>query len=115
MIERTKDVPEEVRKFAPKQQPRSLGDPTDMAGQALVAMLQHAANISDDQCNEALTVVDKLYVELRSAEDRIRRLEAEIEFHRNRAARGESWLRRIQKEVEENLIAPRGRPSGAQT
>lgn len=115
MIERTKDVPEEVRKFAPKQQPRSLGDPTDMAGQALVAMLQHAANISEDQCNEALTVVDKLYVELRSAEDRISQLEAEIEFHRNRAARGEDWLRRIQKELEENHIAPRGRPSGAQT
>ncbi len=115
MVERTQDVPEEVRKFAPKQQPRPPGDPTDMAGQALVAMLQHAANISDDHCNEALTVVDKLYAELRSAEDRIRQLEAEIEFHRNRAARGESWLRRIQEEVEENLIAPRGKHPRMQT
>ncbi len=114
MIERTKDVPEEVRKFAPKQQPRSPGDPTDMAGEALIAMLQHAANISDDKCNAALTTVDELDAQLRSAEDRIKQLEADVEFHRNRAARGESWLRRIQKEVEESLIAPRGKPSGIQ-
>ena len=102
------DIPEQVRKFAPKQKPRNVDDPTDMAGHALVAMLQHAADLSSDNCNQALTVVDDLYDELRASEDRVRQLEAEIEFHRDRAVRCETWLRRIQKEVEDNLIARRG-------
>jgi chromosome segregation ATPase len=115
MNERTGDIPEQVRKFAPKQKPRNADDPTDMAGHALVAMLQQAADLSNDNCNQALKVVDNLYDELRASEDRVRQLEAEIEFHRDRAERCENWLRRIQKEVEESLIARRGKQPPPQT
>ena len=115
MNERTGDIPEQVRKFAPKQKPRDVDDPTDMAGHALVAMLQHAAELSNDNCNQALTVVDNLYDAASSFRGSGRQLEAEIEFHRDRAERCETWLRRIQKEVEDNLIARRGKQPSPQT
>jgi hypothetical protein len=79
-----------------------------MAGHALVALVHHAADVSDESCNRAKAVVEKLYLQLRAAEDRLRQLEAEVEFHRDRAVRGENWLQRIQQEVEKNLIGSRG-------
>jgi hypothetical protein len=107
MVERAGEVPEQVRKFAPKQRVRADGDPTDMAGHALIALVHHAADVSDENCNRAKAVVEKLYAQLRAAEERLRQLEAEVEFHRNRAVRGETWLQRIQQEVEKNLIGSR--------
>jgi hypothetical protein len=107
MVERTSDIPEQVRKFAPKHRARADGDPTDAAGHALIALVHHAADVSNENCNRAKTVVEKLYAQLRAAENRLRQLEAEVEFHRNRAVCGESWLQRIQQEIEQNLMTSR--------
>jgi hypothetical protein len=104
MVEGTGDIPEQVRKFAPKHKVRADDDPTDMAGHALIALVHHAADVSSENCNRAKTVVEKLYVQLRASENRLRQLEAEVEFHRNRAMCGESWLQRIQQEIEQKLI-----------
>jgi hypothetical protein len=41
-------------------------------------------------------------------------LQAEVELWRNRAARAEQWLRIIQKEIEEKLIAPKSFPGAEQ-
>jgi hypothetical protein len=108
MAERTREVPEQVRKFAPKHRGgAAAGDPTDMAGHALVAMLQQAAQVSNEHRHHARSLVEKLHAELRAVEDRVRQLEAEVEFHRDRAVCGEAWLQRIQQEVEENLMPTR--------
>ena len=45
MEQRAITTPEEVRKFAPKR-PRSDGDSMDESGQAVLAMLQKAADLS---------------------------------------------------------------------
>jgi hypothetical protein len=46
-------------------------------------------------------------MQLRAAEDRMSRLEAEVVLFRDRAARAEGWLQTIHKEIEEKLGAPR--------
>jgi uncharacterized protein YlxW (UPF0749 family) len=108
MSQRSADTPEQVLKFAPKdkQQQRDANDPTDQAGQALVAMLQQAATLSNDNCDRAMMLAHKLSVELRASEDRVKQLQTAVEHYEKRAARAEQWLQRIQKEVEEKLIGP---------
>jgi chromosome segregation ATPase len=110
MNQRAIDVPEEVLKFAPKERPRNE-DPTDQSGLAIVAMLQKAADLSNDNCDRAMALAHRLSVQLRAAEDQINQLQAQNAQLQDRAARAETWLAHIQKEIEQKLIAPRtGRP-----
>jgi hypothetical protein len=70
MNQRSIDTAEQVLKFAPKEKSHDDGDPTDQAGRALLAMLQHASNVSNDECERAMTLARKLSMKLRAAEDR---------------------------------------------
>jgi hypothetical protein len=85
------------------------------AGQAIIAKLQKAAELSNENCDRAMKLAHKLSMELRAAEDRINQLEAEVELFRDRAVRAERWLQTIQKEIEEKLIAPRSANATEQT
>ena len=53
-----------------------------------------------------MTVAHRLGLELRTAEDRIRELEGEVERLESRATRAEQWLDTIKKEIEDTLITP---------
>jgi hypothetical protein len=70
MDQRLSDVPEAIRKFAPKDPPRE--DPTDEAGLALIALLHQAAGLSNESCERAAGFATKLAGELRAVEGRIR-------------------------------------------
>jgi hypothetical protein len=107
MNENGTDTPEQVVKFVPKERPRSYGTPVEEAGQAIVAKIQKAADLSNENCDRAMRLAHKLSMELRAAEDRINQLEVEVQLFRDRAARAEGWLQTIYKEIEEKLIAPR--------
>jgi len=107
MDENRADTPEQVIEFAPKGGPRSYTPLVDEAGEAIIAKLQKAADLSNESCDRAMKLAHKLSMELRAAEDRINQLEAEVELFRHRAVRAEYWLQTIQKEIEEKLIAPR--------
>jgi hypothetical protein len=115
MNENDADTPEQVLKFVPKEQPRSYGLPAEEAGQAIIAKIQKAADLSNENCDRAMKLAHKFSMQLRAAEERINQLEAEIQLFRDRAARAEGWLQIIQKEIEEKLIAPRSAPSNEQT
>jgi chromosome segregation ATPase len=95
----------EVVQFAPKQRRGEL-EPIDQAGHALVGLLKEAADISKDNVQRAMTMAHRLSIELRSAEDRISELKAEVERLESRATRAEQWLATIKKEIEDTLIAP---------
>src|SRR6266702_458022 len=71
------NTPEQVLKFVPKELPRSSATPVEEAGQAIIAKIQKAADLSNENCDRAMRLVHKLSMELRSAEDRINQLEAE--------------------------------------
>jgi len=107
MDENRADTPEQVLKFVPMERPRSYGPLVEEAGEAIIAKIQKAANLSNENCDRAMKLAHKLSMELRAAEDRINQLEAEVELFRHRAVRAEYWLQTIQKEIEEKLIAPR--------
>ena len=80
--------------------------PADRAGHAIVARLQEAASISNENCDRAMTLAHKLSVQLRAAEDRIAQLQREVEGLQSCATHAERWLDTIKREIEDNLIAP---------
>ena len=114
MNENDAEAPEQVVKFAPKDRPRNYVREVEEVGQAIVAKLQKAAELSRENCDRAMALAHKLAMELRGAEERINRLEAEVEECRDRAVRAEGWLRTIHKEIEEKLLAPRLEPDSQQ-
>ena len=91
------------------------GTLVDEAGEAIIAKLQKAADLSNENCDRAMKLAHKLSMQLRAAEDRVNQLEAEVELLRDRAVRAERWLQTIQKEIEEKLIAPRSANATEQT
>jgi len=90
-----------------KEGPHSYGTLGEEAGEAIIAKLQKADDLSNENCDRAMKLADKLSMQLRAAEDRINQLEAEVELFRHGAVRAEYWLQTIQKEIEEKLITPR--------
>ena len=106
MSESSIEAPESVRKFAPKRRPRNDIHPTDQAGEALIAMLQEAAKLSNESCDRVMSMAHDLSRQLHAAEDRIDQLQRDVEHFRERAAGAEKWLELIQKEIEDTLINP---------
>ena len=96
----------EVIRFAPKQMLQGELEPIDQAGNAVLALLQEASDLSKENVERAMTVAHRLSLQLRTAEDRITELEGQVELLEGRATRAEQWLAAIKKEIEERLIAP---------
>ena len=74
---------------------------------AIVAQIRTAADLAKEDCDRAMSLAHKLSMELRAAEDRTQRMTREVEHWRDRAACAEQWLRTIQQEIEEKLLARR--------
>ena len=104
------NAPEQVRKFAPKRKPgndskpRNDNNPTDEAGEALIAMLHEVARLANENRRRLTNLVDDLSRQMQAAEDRIVQLEHDLEHFRGRAARAEEWLLVIEKEIEQRLM-----------
>jgi gas vesicle protein len=99
--------PEQVLKFAPKENAQNRVAELDDEGQAIVAQIRMAADLAKEDCDRAMNLAHKLSMELRAAEDRTQRMTREVEHWRDRAARAEQWLQTIQQEIEEKLLARR--------
>ena len=80
------------------------GDQLDSAGQAILKLLHKAAGTAEADSRHALETAQKLSSQLRTAEDRIAELEAELQQSRERAAGAEEWLRKISMEIQDRLI-----------
>ena len=104
--------PNKSLKIVPKERPRSYAPLVEEAGEAIIAKIKKAADLSNENCDRAMKLAHRLSMQLRAAEDRVNQLEAELELLRDRAER---WLQTIQKEIEEKLIAPRSANSTEQT
>src|SRR5215468_11082919 len=103
MSERTVET-KKIIPFAPNREPRDDGDPMDRSGQAIVVLLQQAADTANTNCERALELAHKLSMQLRTAEDRIKELESDIRHYHDRAQRAEKWLARIYKDIEEKFF-----------
>src|SRR5882724_6101171 len=102
---------EKIVPFAPSPKPaRSDADPLDRSGHSVVALLQEAAEVAKENCERAMSVAHRLSMQLRVAEDRIKRLEAENAVFQDRAHRAEDWLARIHKEIEHRFFDRKAPP-----
>jgi hypothetical protein len=91
-------------------------DPLDNAGQAALSLLRRAADTAEDNNQYALGVAHKLALQVRTAEDRIKELEADIRHYKGRADRAEKWLHQISQEIEQRFFAAAdSRPQRAPT
>jgi hypothetical protein len=108
MAQREIDRPEQVPKFAPKNKAHTEGIRLDEAGRAIVTQIQRAAALANEDCERAMNLAHRLSMELSASEDRTHQLKSEIELWHDRAERAERWLRTIQTEIEETLIARSG-------
>ena len=79
------------------------GSLADRAGNAIVSMLRQTAQTARENCERALGTVNKLQGQLQEAQERNRKLEADVRHFQERALRAEKWLQQIQKEIEEGF------------
>jgi hypothetical protein len=86
-------------------------DPLDRAGEDVLLRLQRAAQIAQQNTQQAIAVSHKLSVQLRDAEDRIRELEGGYWTYKHRADRAEEWLRRISVEIEQQFKSSTDNPA----
>jgi hypothetical protein len=90
----------------PERANRPSGEPhpVDAAGQAILSLLQKAANTTEANNRRAAEIAEKLFHHLRVAEDRVASLQSEVRLYREKSERAERWLRRIYDEIEHGLI-----------
>ena len=91
--------------FARNSAPDS-DDALDSTGQGILVLLQRAARIAEENKQRALSVAHELSLQLRTAEDRIKDLEADVRHYRDRADRAEKWLYQIAQEIEQRFFPP---------
>jgi hypothetical protein len=110
MDQRVSSVPQQARQFAPRDVSREEEDPTDEAGHALIAMVQQAAGLSNENYDRSKWIANKLAAELHGVKEHIKELEGVVSHSRDRAKHAEEWLERIKHEIEDKLLAPRPAP-----
>jgi hypothetical protein len=76
------------------------------SGQAIITLLQQAADVSKRNEERAKAQAVHLAEELRASEERLKALEARARHFEARAAEAENWLMRIHDEVQDRLLAP---------
>ena len=80
-------------------------DPLDRTGQTILGLLQRAAGVAERNSQHAMGIAHKLSLELRAAEDHIKKLEAELRYYKDRSDRAEEWLRQISMQIEKRFPA----------
>ena len=107
MSVQTGDTRASVVAFAPKKGPPGSTVVADDAGEHIVALVQRASDMAKADCQRALDVAHRVSSELREAEERARKFEAEAHYFRDRAARAEEWLVRIESELQQVFFQKR--------
>ena len=99
---------ESVIQFAPtaKAAAPNKGDELDSAGRSILSLLHKAAGVAEANSQHALDLAQRLSHELRTAEDRIAQLEADVRYYQERTDRAEQWLHKIFTEIEERFMRP---------
>jgi hypothetical protein len=92
----------------PREPMRASEMPAQQSGQAIVSLLQQAADVARRNEERAKAQARHLADELRAAEERCRLMEARLRHFEARAQEAEDWLVRIHDEVQERLIVPFG-------
>ena len=79
-------------------------DQLDKAGHTILRLLHKAAGVAEENSRHALDMAQKLSQQLRTAEDRVAELEAEVQLYRDKADRAERWLNKVYTEIEDRFL-----------
>jgi hypothetical protein len=109
MNQRTAEVLKKVIPFPPADpvRPREDGDQVEKSGQAIIALLEEAARAAKSDCDRAFELAHELSLQLREAEERAAKFQAEFAHLEQRALRAENWMLRIYKEIEDRFLSER--------
>jgi len=96
-----------VVRYAPKAKNRDEADTDrlDRAGNAILGLVDHAADISETDLLEARRVAEKLADELRAAQKLIHELEASNRYYQELIDRAEKWLHQISSRLEQRFFS----------
>jgi hypothetical protein len=108
MRQTTSERPDNILNIAPAQREPQRGETpsAQRSGQAIIALLQQAADVARRNEERAKAQAIHLAEELRVCEERCHAMEARLRHFEARAAEAEGWLMRIHDEVQERLLAP---------
>jgi hypothetical protein len=101
-------VADAVVPFAPKS--NASGDQLDRAGKAILGLLNRAASAAEANYQQAVEMANKLSAQVRTAEGRMRELEAKVRYHEDKADRAEKWLYQISVEIEQKFFGRASQP-----
>jgi len=90
--------------FAPNKGGLDAAMVANDAGQHIVALVQKASDMAKANCQRAMDLANRVSSELRAAEERARAFEEEANYFRDRAARAEEWLVRIESELQQTFF-----------
>jgi predicted nucleic acid-binding Zn-ribbon protein len=82
-------------------------DSLDRAGKDVLVRVQRAATTAEQQVQHALGFAREAAMQLKVAEDKIAKLQAEIWGYKDRAERAEQWLGHISQEIEQAFAGVR--------
>jgi chromosome segregation ATPase len=99
----------------------SEADVMDRAGNAILGLVDRAADSAVADFQEAREAAEKLedqlraaQDQLRAAQDRINNLEAKVRYYQDRTDRAEKWLHQISSKIEQRFFDATGRPLSGQ-
>ena len=112
MTGQSTDMPGAVIPYAPKAKNRdSETDQLDLAGNAILGLVDHAAGIAETDLQEAREAAEKLADQLQAtrdqlqaAHDQINALKVDVRRYQDRTNRAEKWLQQISSEIEQKFL-----------
>jgi len=79
-------------------------DVVDRAGNAIVELVNRAANNGEANLLAAQEAAEKLAYQLRAAQGRINELEANVRYYQDRTERAEKWMHQISSEIHRKFL-----------
>jgi hypothetical protein len=87
----------------------SDANPIDQSGAGILALIQKSADHTNETCDRALSMAHKLALELRAAEERADRLQAQVEQLESDARKAAQWMAQIQNQISEKFFHQQAR------
>jgi chromosome segregation ATPase len=115
MTDQATDAPALIP-YAPKENSTASEPDVDRAGNAILGLVDRAADTAVADLQDARELAEKLADRLRAshdqlgaAQDQINNLEAKVRYYQDRTERAEKWLHQISSKIEQRFFDAIGR------
>jgi chromosome segregation ATPase len=115
MTDQATDAPALIP-YAPKENSTASEPDVDRAGNAILGLVDRAADTAVADLQDARELAEKLADRLRAshdqlgaAQDQINNLEAKVRYYQDRTERAEKWLHQISLKIEQRFFYATGR------